>query len=78
MEVFENGVFVYGKKIVGVLVEVVGELDVICFVVVGVGINVKNLVLEGVILMVFEFGDVSFLGIVREFLLKFLDNLKVF
>ncbi|BAD84936.1 bifunctional biotin-protein ligase/biotin operon repressor [Thermococcus kodakarensis KOD1] len=77
-EVSENGVFVHGKKIAGVLVEVAGELDAIRFAVVGVGINVKNPVPEGATSMALELGDVSLLGTARELLPKLLDNLKAF
>lgn len=43
VEVAPNGnIFVNGKKIAGILVEVEGELDQVKYVIIGVGVNVNN------------------------------------
>ncbi|ASJ07433.1 bifunctional biotin--[acetyl-CoA-carboxylase] synthetase/biotin operon repressor [Thermococcus pacificus] len=52
----DNGVYVDGKKIAGVLVEVMGELGEVRLAVVGAGINVSNEVPEGATSLSLELG----------------------
>ncbi|WP_258084056.1 biotin--[acetyl-CoA-carboxylase] ligase [Thermococcus thermotolerans] len=41
-EVLEEGVYTGGKKIAGVLLEAAGELDMVRYAIIGVGLNVSN------------------------------------
>ena len=42
VEVLDEGIYVGEKKIAGVLLEAAGELDMVRYAVVGVGLNVSN------------------------------------
>ncbi|WP_456452072.1 biotin--[acetyl-CoA-carboxylase] ligase [Thermococcus sp.] len=56
-EAIENGVYIRGRKIAGVLVEVAGELDMVRYAIVGVGLNVANPVPENATSLMIELGD---------------------
>ncbi len=53
----ENGVYVEGRKISGILIEVAGELDMVRYAILGVGLNVANPVPENATSLMIELGE---------------------
>ena len=56
VEISEGGVFTGGRKIAGVLIDVGGELDMLRYAIIGVGLNVSNPVPEGATSLRMELG----------------------
>ncbi len=71
----ENGVYVEGKKISGVLIEVAGELDMVRYAVLGVGLNVANPVPKNATSLVLELDEAPTLLDVSQ---RLFNNLGTF
>ncbi len=74
----ENGLYIDGKKLGGVLVEAMGELDEVKKAVVGVGLNVRNPVPERGISLAMVLNDVSLLDVARRLLPLVEESLRRF
>ncbi|AEK74015.1 biotin operon repressor/biotin--[acetyl CoA carboxylase] ligase [Thermococcus sp. 4557] len=75
----ECGVYVEGRKTAGVLVEAAGELDMVRYAVIGVGLNVSNPVPAGAASVAEILGDApSLLEVSRVLFGELMDSLGTF
>ncbi len=74
----ENGLYVDGRKLGGVLVEISGEMGEVKRAVVGLGLNVKNPVPAGAVSLQMLLGSVSLLQVAKRVLPSVEEELRKF